>query len=75
MEGEAIEKFEKATGIKFNPIVASCSDFQTQLSTKIQAGESPDLVRLLGNVSWQITTLQPITNSGFDFNDTAGTSS
>lgn len=71
MEGEAIEKFEKATGIKFNPIVASYSDFQTQLSTKIQAGESPDLVRLLGNVSWQITTLQPITNSGFDFNDTA----
>lgn len=71
MEGEAITKFEKATGITFKPVVASYNDFQTQLSAKIQAGDAPDLVRLLGNVTWQINALQPITNSGFDFNDEA----
>lgn len=71
MEGEAIAKFEKATGIKVEPIVASYSDFQQQLSGRIAAGNAPDLVRLLGNQSWQITALQPITNSGFNFNDSA----
>lgn len=71
MEGEAIAKFEKATGVKVNTVVASYTDFQTQLSAKIAAGQAPDLVRLLGNVTWQITALQPITNSGFNFNDTA----
>ena len=71
MEGEAIAAFEKATGITVKSVVASYSDFQAELAAKIQAGDAPDLVRLLGNVSWQVTALQPITNSGFDFNDTA----
>lgn len=71
MEGEAIEKFEKATGITVKTIVASYSDFQSQLAARIAADSAPDLVRLLGNQSWQITALQPITNSGFDFNDSA----
>lgn len=71
MEGEAIEGFEKATGCKLNAVVASYSDFQTQVNAKIEAGEAPDLIRLLGNVTWQLNALQPVTNSDFDFTDKA----
>lgn len=71
MEGEAIAKFEKATGVKVQTVVASYTDFQTQLSAKIAAQQAPDIVRLLGNSTWQITALQPISNSGFNFNDSA----
>ncbi len=71
MEGEAIKKFEKVTGITVKTVVASYSDFQQQLAARIAANNAPDLVRLLGNQSWQITALQPITNSGFNFHDNA----
>lgn len=71
MDGEAIEAFEKATCCKVNCEIVSYDSFQETLSAKISAGNAPDLVRLLGNVSWQISALQPITNSGYSFNDTA----
>ena len=71
MDGEAIAKFEKATGVTVKTEVASYTDFQTQLTAKIAAQKSPDLVRLIGNQTWQITALQPITNSGYDFKDKA----
>ena len=72
MDKEAIESFTKATGIKVQSVVASYSEFQTQLSSRIASGDSPDIVRLLSNATYQIVNLQPITNSGFEyFNDTA----
>ncbi len=71
MEGEAIKKFEKETGIKVKSIVVPYNDFQQELAARIAANQAPDLVRLLGNQSWQISSLQPITNSGFNFNDSA----
>ena len=71
MDGEAITSFERATGCKVDCQVVSYDSFQETLAAKISAGNAPDLVRLLGNVSWQITSLQPITNSGYNFNDTA----
>ena len=70
MEKDAIASFEKATGCKIEPVVASYSDFITQLTAKVAAGDSPDIVRLLGNLTNRTSALQPITNSGFDFNDT-----
>ncbi len=71
MEKDAIAAFEKATGIKVEPIVASYEEFTTQLASKVASGDSPDIVRLLGNSTERTSALQPITNSGFDFNDTA----
>ena len=71
MDGEAIKAFEKATGCKVDCQVVSYDSFQETLSAKISAGKAPDLVRLLGNVTWQISSLQPITASGYDFKDTA----
>ncbi len=70
-EAPAIASFEKATGIKLKPYVASYSGFYSQLAAKVASGNAPDLVRLMGNSADQISSLQPITNSGFDFNDTA----
>lgn len=71
MEKDAIAEFEKVTGIKVEPIVASYEEFTTQLTSRIASDKSPDLVRLLGNSTERTSALQPITNSGFDFNDTA----
>lgn len=71
MEKDAIAAFENATGIKVEPIVASYEEFTTQLTAKIASGYAPDIVRLLGNSTERTSSLQPITNSGFDFNDTA----
>lgn len=72
MEKEAIESFTAATGIKVKADVASYSEFNTELNARITAGNAPDLIRILGNSSLGlIPPLQPITNSGYDFNDTA----
>ncbi len=71
MEKEAIEAFEKKTGIKLEPVVMSYGGFYTQLAAKVAAGDSPDVVRLMDNGVSNASYLQPITNSGFDFNDTA----
>ena len=46
MEAEAIASFEKKTGIKLKPIVASYNGFYTEVAAKIAAGNSPDIVRL-----------------------------
>lgn len=70
-EAPAIASFEKLTGIKLKPYVASYSGFYNQLAARVASGNAPDLVRLMGNSSDQIRALQPITNSGFDFNDNA----
>ena len=71
MEAEAIASFEKKTGIKLKPVVASYNGFYTEVAAKIAAGNSPDIVRLRSASTNVLDLLQPITNSGFDFNDTA----
>ena len=69
MEADAIAAFTKETGIKVQPVVGNYSSFQTELAAKISAGDSPDIVRLLSNAMYQVSSLQPITNSGYDFKD------
>ena len=71
MEAEAIASFEKETGIKIEPVVLSYTDFYTQVAAMITAGKSPDIVRTIAPRTNNFELLQPITNSGFDFNDTA----
>lgn len=69
MEKDAIKAFEKKTGITVKTEVGSYKTFTTELASKIAAGKSPDIVRLLSNAMYQVKTLQPITNSGYDFSD------
>ncbi len=69
MEKDAIAAFEKKTGITVKTEVGTYKTFQTELAAKIAAGNSPDIVRLLSNAMYQVKTLQPITNSGYDFSD------
>ena len=71
IEKEAIEAFEKATGIKVQTEVVSLSEWTLQLAARINAGKSPDVVRLGDNGMDKISLLQPISNSGFNFNDEA----
>ena len=69
MEKETIAAFEKLTGITVKTEVASYSEFTTELAAKISAGQAPDIVRLLSNAMYQVKSLQPITNSGYNFKD------
>ena len=71
MEGEAVKKWEAATGCKLKYEKGVYESFQEELAVRISSDNSPDIVRLLGPVTWQVTALQPVTTSGFDFNDTA----
>lgn len=71
MEGEAIAKWKAATGCDLKYERAAYSSFQEELAVRITSDNSPDIVRLLGPVTWQVTALQPVSTSGFDFNDTA----
>lgn len=71
MEKTAIADFEKATGITVEPIVGSYAGFYQQVAAKIASGDSPDIIRLMSNLDNTVDSLQPVTNSGFDFNDTA----
>ena len=70
----AIKKFEKATGIKVKWNVVAFDNFQTQISAAIAAGDpntAPDIVRIRTANPVPLQSLQPITNTGYDFNDDA----
>lgn len=68
-EKTAIQKFTAKTGIKVKADVCSYSERMTELAARITAGNSPDIVRVLTNAMYQLMSLQPITNSGYDFSD------
>lgn len=70
VEKDAIAAFEKATGITVKTELGSLQEYEAQLAARIAADNAPDLVRLHAN-NMGIENFQPITNSGFDFNDTA----
>ncbi|GEM_PF-977602 len=65
----AVEAFEKKTGITLKTEIANKAEYYSQLAARITAGQSPDLVKVIENNIGNITNLQPITNSGYDFND------
>ncbi|HQC82732.1 MAG TPA: extracellular solute-binding protein [Bacillota bacterium] len=71
IQKSAVEAFEKATGIKIKVEIANKQQYNTQLSAKVSSGSSPDMVIRITNDIDFVLNLQPITNSGFDFNDTA----
>jgi ABC-type glycerol-3-phosphate transport system substrate-binding protein len=71
VEKALIEKFEKDTGVKVAIEVGDYAKFVEQLNVKIASGSSPDVVRLLTNDVFRVNSLQPLQNTGFNFNDTA----
>lgn len=68
---DVVEAFEEATGITLQVEIANKQQYNTQLAAKISSGSSPDMVIRITNDIDSVFNLQPITNSGFDFNDTA----
>lgn len=69
--GKAIKEFTQKTGIKLDVEVVSNSELFSTLAARIAAGKSPDLVNV--NEAWPFVcaNLQPITVSGYNFNDRA----
>lgn len=67
---DAVEAFEKKTGITLQTVIGSHGNYATELAALINAGNAPDMVKIIENRTTQIASLQPITNSGYDFHDT-----
>ncbi len=68
---EAVENFEAKTGITLKTELANKEVYETQLAARITAGNSPDLFKVIYNYPGTVSNLQPITNCGYDFHDTA----
>lgn len=68
---DAVAKFEAKTGIKFKTEIVTKSEYDAQLAARISAGNSPDMFKVLYNNPSNCVNLQPITATGYDFNDTA----
>lgn len=68
---QVIAKFEKMTGIDVKWQVINYGEYTTQIAAMIAAKKSPDIVRLHALDVGDMSVLQPISASGFNFNDTA----
>lgn len=68
---DAVSGFKKATGITVKTEVVSKDSMYTTLAGRIIAGKSPDMSYLTSNHVGIVTNFQPITSTGYDFNDTA----
>jgi len=68
---KVLDNFTKETGIKYTWTVESYDTYSTKLAARVASGDSPDLIRVREEVPSWYKYLQPITNSGYNFNDTA----
>ncbi len=68
---EVIAKFKKMTGVDVKWQVINYGEYTTQIAAMIAAKKSPDIVRLHTLDVGDVSVLQPITASNFNFNDTA----
>ncbi len=66
-----VAKFEKMTGIDVKWQVINYGEYTTQIAAMIAAKKGPDIVRLHAADPADMSVLQPISASGFNFNDTA----
>lgn len=69
--GNAVESFETKTGIKIKTQLITKNSYDSEVATLIASGDSPDMVLCIYNTLGMVKNLQPITKSGYDFNDTA----
>ena len=69
MEGPALKEFKKKTGIELVYEESSANAFYEELTARVTAGNSPDMVRNRFTSLYALAGLQPVENSGFDFSD------
>ena len=68
---KVISDFEKATGITVKWTVEQYGTYLSKLAARVGAGSSPDLVHTKTGLPAELVSLQPISASGYDFNDAA----
>lgn len=67
-----MDSFQKQTGIKVEWRTINYSQYFTKLPALIASGENiPDMARTRGPVPSWVQNYQPLSNSGYDFNDDA----
>ncbi len=68
-EKENIEAFEKATGINVNVIGTEYNMYTDKLVSMVATGDAPDVIRMSEPRAAWMKYLQPIVNTGYDFED------
>ena len=69
---QAVEKFTKETGIKVKWVTGSYEHYTTEISGRIAAKKSPDIIRLgYGPQYKSLSLAQPLSVSGFDYSGRA----
>ncbi len=69
MEGAALKEFKQKTGIELVYEAVSAGAFGDELISRVTSGSAPDMVCNRFTSVYAMRGLQPIENSGFDFND------
>lgn len=67
----AVSAFEKASGVKVKWTVVGYNSYDTELNSRMAAGNIPDVVFTQGIVFSRFKHFQPISNLSFDFSDKA----
>lgn len=70
-EKNNIEAFEAATGINVEVIATEYKQYTDKLAGLVATGDAPDVIRMSEPKAAWMKTLQPITNTGYDFADKA----
>lgn len=65
------KKFTEETGIKINYSIVTYKSYFTKIASEVAAKNAPDAVRLQNIDRNNLSNLQPMNNTGFDFSDPA----
>ena len=68
---KVIQEFTKQTGIKVKWTTENFDNYLAKLTSRVAAGNSPDLVRLRNPMPTTLTPIQPIDDMNYDFSDKA----
>lgn len=68
---ELVANFKKMTGIDVQWQTINYGEYTTQIAAMIASNKSPDIVRMHTLDAGDMSVLQPISASGYNFNDTA----
>ncbi len=66
-----IEAFEAASGINVEVIAPEYKQYTDKLAGLVATGDAPDVIRMRSPRAAWMKTLQPITNTGYDFADSS----
>lgn len=68
---KVIQEFTKQTGIKVKWTTENFDNYLSKLTSRVAAGNSPDLVRLRNPMPTSLTSVQSINAMNYDFSDAA----